>query len=386
MNGFLFFQIQIGDIKYMESGSSLLGKGSGGTEIYKGKQISCSREVAVKKMFKGIFDSGEAKKLRRLDHPNIIRCFTWEEDKHFLYLGLELCRQTLTLCLEENDFQRREGGLDSLECLKQVTSALVYLHEHGICHRDIKPDNILLACSNPPRFVLADFNIAKHEGSVASMTVNLAGSPGYIAREIHEGVTRFPAKADVFSLGCVFHFTLTKMGHPFGSYKDLKKCQDNIRRALSPQLLASDFREHVWIMNTIQRMILHKPTKRPDAEKVLRSLQVGRPQLRMRILSIFHDNHVVWPSWTPSSSSSSSVLLSSWSSPLVSTVNCLFMLFFAVLPLELLNNYGVFVFTPMQTRSPLESPEPEETLFMLSEVERAVWKDNSKHAAKLPSV
>ena len=262
----------------MESGNSLLGKGSGGTEIYKGKQISCSREVAVKKMFKGIFDVGEAKKLRRLDHPNIIKCFTWGEDKHFLYLGLELCQQTLALCLEENDFQRREGGLDRLECLKQVTRALVYLHDHNICHRDIKPDNVLLACSNSRRFVLADFNIAKHESSVASMTVNLAGTPGYIAREIYEGVTRFPAKADVFSLGCVFYFTLTEMGHPFGSYRVLKKCADNIRRAMPPQLVESDIREHVWIMKIIEQMVKHDPLQRPDAKEVLRSLEVGPVQ------------------------------------------------------------------------------------------------------------
>ena len=226
-------------------------------------------------MFGGIFDAGEAEKLRNLDHPNIIKCFALEEDKNFFYLGLEFCEKTLTLCLKEKTFQRRESGLDRLECLKQITGALVYLHGHGICHRDIKPDNILLARSSPQRFVLADLNIAKYEGSVASMTVNLAGTPGYMAQEIHEGNLHFPAKADMFSLGCVFHFTLTKMGHPFGSYKDLKKCQNNIRKAMPPQLLESDFREHVWIMNTIQQMILHEPSKRPDADNVLQSLEVG---------------------------------------------------------------------------------------------------------------
>ena len=273
-----FFQIKIGDIKYLENRRSLLGEGSGGTKVYKGKQTPCSRDIAVKKMFKGNFDAGEAEKLSRLEHPNIIKCFAWEEDKHFLYLGLELCKKTLTLCVKENDFERRESGLDRLECLKEVTSALVYLHGHGFCHRDIKPDNILLACSNSRRFVLADFNIAKHEGSVASMTVNLAGTPGYIAREIHEGDSRFPNKTDVFSLGCVFYFTLTKMGHPFGVYKDLKKCADNIRKAMPPQLVESDFREHVWILKIIEQMIKHDPLQRPDAEEVLRSLEVSHNQ------------------------------------------------------------------------------------------------------------
>ena len=226
-------------------------------------------------MYKGIFDAGEAKKLRGLEHPNIIKCFALEEDKDHFYLGLELCQKTLTLCLKEKTFHRREDGLDRLDCLKQITGALVYLHDHGICHRDIKPDNILLACYNLRRFVLADLNIAKHESSVASMTVNLAGTPGYMAREIYEGDTRFPTKADVFSLGCVFHFTLTKMGHPFGSYKDPEKCQDNIRKAMPPQLVESDFREHVWIIKIIEQMIKHDPLQRPDAEEVLQSLEVS---------------------------------------------------------------------------------------------------------------
>ena len=227
-------------------------------------------------MFGGIFDAGEAEKLRRLDHPNIIKCFAWGEYNDFLYLGLEFCEKTLTLCLKEKTFQRRESGLDRLECLKQVTSALVYLHDHGICHRDIKPDNILLACSNPQRFVLADLNIAKHEGSFASRTVNPAGTPGYIAQEISKGDTRFPAKADVFSLGCVFHFIITKMGHPFGSYRDLKKCQININDGIDPKLRESDFRDHVWIMKIIEQMIKHDPLQRPDAEEVLQSLKVSR--------------------------------------------------------------------------------------------------------------
>ena len=44
---------------------------------------------------------------------------------------------------------------------------------------------------------------------------------------------------------------------------------------MPPQLLESDFREHVWIRNTIQQMILHEPSKRPDADNVLQSLEVG---------------------------------------------------------------------------------------------------------------
>ena len=227
-------------------------------------------------MYRWNFDASEAKKLRSLKHSNIIRCFALEEDEDHFYLGLELCQKTLTLCVKENDFQRRESGLDKLECLKQVTSALVYLHDRNICHRDIKPDNILLACSSPQRFVLADFNMAKHEGSVAPWAVNPVGSTGFIAHEISKGDTRSPAKADVFSLGCVLYFTLTKMGHPFGSYKDLEKCQFNINHAKKPEFQENDInRELLWIVKIIERMTKHDPSERPDAGKVLQSLEVG---------------------------------------------------------------------------------------------------------------
>ena len=269
-------EIIAGDIKFRQDEAHVLGKGSKGTKVYPGILISSGKKIAVKKMFAGMFDLKEAVRLRQLKHPNIIKCFAVEKKGEFIYLALELCDKTLRKCIDENDFGRRESGIERLECLKDITRAVVYLHERKICHRDIKPDNILLSASPPLQFILADFNTARESSSSESASTqfgSIVGTNGYIAPEVYKPGEKTSVKMDIFSLGCVFYYTLTDKCHPFGSVEHLGKCQGNINRGKEPSL-GNDFFECAWAKPVIKEMVSFRPEQRPSGTKVLKALEV----------------------------------------------------------------------------------------------------------------
>ena len=267
----------LGDIQYRENEAHLLGKGSKGTMVYQGTLRSSGEHVAVKTMFAGIFDLKVAMRLKNLQHPNIIKCLAVEKKGKFICLALEVCQKTLRRCVEDNDFSRLDSGVERLRCLKEITGAVEYLHERRICHRDIKPDNILLSASGPLRFILADFNTAKEASSTESASTqfgSVIGTTGFVAPEVFKPNERITVKIDIFSLGCVFYYTLTDKGHPFGSVESLKKCQANINSAQQPSLVEGDFLEHPWTKRIIEQMVSFHPDQRPCATDVIKALEV----------------------------------------------------------------------------------------------------------------
>lgn len=104
---------------------------------------------------------------------------------------------------------RRVGAMPvrkALRCVDQICSALEFLQRrrHAI-HGDVKPGNIWLTAEGSA--LLMDFNL---RGAIVVHPDKLAGTPGYVAPEVHEG--RRDHRSDVFSLGCVLYYALT--GHP----------------------------------------------------------------------------------------------------------------------------------------------------------------------------
>ena len=84
---------------------------------------------------------------------------------------------------------------------------------------------------------------------------------------------KMTVKMDIFSLGCVFYYTLTDKCHPFGSVLHLKKCQGNINRGQEPSL-GDNFLESAWTKPLIKEMVSFHPKQRPSGTKVLKALEV----------------------------------------------------------------------------------------------------------------
>ena len=150
----------------------------------------------------------EAQNIAMLNHANIIRIYDVFEEHGTAYYVMEyLDRGSL------RDLVNRRGKLSEQEALfyiKQIASALAYIHERRMNHLDVKPSNVLIDESN--NAVLIDFGLAKQydqEGQQTS-TTPVGISHGYAPLEQYQrgGVSVFSPASDIYSLGATLYFLL----------------------------------------------------------------------------------------------------------------------------------------------------------------------------------
>ncbi len=164
------------------------------------------RSLAIKVIDIDHADDGDRVGLAELqaavnfDHPHLIRCFTcgaWENDiGEFLYLVMELADTSLGKQLKQDNTLPEP----TIRTLAQHTAeALVYLHEQGFVHRDLKPDNILRV---KDRWKLSDFGILrKMSDRSVTVTKNQKLTDGYAPPEAYDG--EISTGWDIWSLGIV---------------------------------------------------------------------------------------------------------------------------------------------------------------------------------------
>ena len=157
-----------------------IGEG-GSAKVYKVKSKTTSEIKAMKQVEKAklpdvkYFET-EIKILSLLDHPNIVRLFeVFEDDKNF-YLIMELCQGGNLLSRMKNNRYKEKAAAVLME---QVVSAIAYCHEKGICHRDLKPQNVLFCDESPNSPVkVVDFGISKiFDPSLTNLQNELKGDP-----------------------------------------------------------------------------------------------------------------------------------------------------------------------------------------------------------------
>jgi serine/threonine-protein kinase len=189
-----------------------IGRGGMAT-VYLARDVKHDRHVALKALRSDLsFSIGVERFLRevqimaRLAHPHILPLIDSGAANGVLYLVTpyiagESLRQRL----------RREGRLSvdhALTTTREVAAALDYAHRHGVIHRDVKPENILL---QDGQALVADFGIA-HAISAASdparSTGTRAGTPSYMSPEQATGDDIDP-RSDVYSLGATLYEMLT---------------------------------------------------------------------------------------------------------------------------------------------------------------------------------
>lgn len=189
----------------------LIGNG-GMSSVYRARQVSLDRDVAIKVMSTGLTDSRdfetrfmrEAKSLAQLSHPNILTIFDVGIYEHLPYIATEYLPGT---GLE----QKIREGVDSKQAISithDIAQALSYAHNKGFVHRDIKPSNILFSPDGTP--VLVDFGIALNIENQQQLTQvgTTIGTPSYTSPEQARGEPVDP-RSDLYSLGIVLYEMLT---------------------------------------------------------------------------------------------------------------------------------------------------------------------------------
>ncbi|EFX68475.1 hypothetical protein DAPPUDRAFT_260025 [Daphnia pulex] len=96
-----------------------------------------------------------------LDHRNVIKLFHVEEDLDFKIIALELCDASLDrLFLLEDDPKKYRGPMPpETEVLLQLAKGLEYIHQMGLVHRDIKPQNVLIRLDSTTQRVMMNYII-----------------------------------------------------------------------------------------------------------------------------------------------------------------------------------------------------------------------------------
>ncbi len=250
-----------------------IGHGGMGT-VYKGRQVSLDRVVAVKLLLPALVDNEEfirrfereAKSIAKLSHPNIVAVLDFGVSEDGVYfMVIEFVQGT---SLAEMIAEKLMLGFDEyLPIVSQCLAGLDHVSRHGVIHRDIKPDNILVDETGVAK--LADFGLAKdvsEDNNQTDLTVagSAMGTPAYMSPEQCMG-RPLDVRSDIYAFGVTSYLALTGE-KPFkgnSGFEVMTKQREYVPPApheLNPQV-------NKKVSQLIMQMLEKKPPKRfPDAE------------------------------------------------------------------------------------------------------------------------
>ena len=178
-----------------------LGKGAFGS-VFRALNMGTGETVAVKQIKLADLPKSELRVitleidlLKNLDHPNIVKYHGFVKSSESLNIILEYCENGSLHSISKN-FGKFPENLVGLY-MSQVLHGLLYLHEQGVIHRDIKGANILTTKQGLVK--LADFGVATRTTSLHESTV--VGTPYWMAPEVIE-LSGATTASDIWSLGC----------------------------------------------------------------------------------------------------------------------------------------------------------------------------------------
>lgn len=267
---------------------SMLGRGSM-AKVYKARQISLRRPVALKVLEEGIFTPGdnikrflrEAEAMARLEHPHIVPVYAAGEDHPYYFFAMRLMQGGSLADAMKKGVTRSQA----VDWACRICQALAYAHTAKVIHRDLKPKNVLIQDDVP---FLADFGLARlKDMSTITQRGFPVGTPLYMSPEQTRG-EEAGAPSDCFALGIILYQMLAG-SHPFiepareGTTKVEARVRlfDRIQTGKFLPLKDADPEITPLLVNVIDRSLARDPLDRyPDGAAMLRDLDEARKMLK----------------------------------------------------------------------------------------------------------
>jgi eukaryotic-like serine/threonine-protein kinase len=146
----------------------------------------------------------EAQAAGRLNHPNIVSIYDFDEDAGTSFIAMEyVTGRDLRECFEGGE---RFKTADAVRLMGQILDALDYSHRQGVIHRDVKPANVFLPADGSVK--VADFGIAHIDSSSLTQDGSVMGTPSYMSPEQILGLP-VDGRSDLFSAGVILYQFLT---------------------------------------------------------------------------------------------------------------------------------------------------------------------------------
>lgn len=200
-----------GDYEILEE----IGRGGMGL-VYRARQKSLNRIVALKMMLGGRFATAqsrarfrvEAEATAHLQHPGIVAIHEVGEHAGLPYLVMDFVPgRSLDSVARDRPLPARAAAI----YLEQIAVAVAYAHARGVLHRDLKPSNILIDANDQAR--ITDFGLAKRlgdDGQHLTLTGQALGSPNFMPPEQAAGQhQRIGPASDVYGLGATLYWLIT---------------------------------------------------------------------------------------------------------------------------------------------------------------------------------
>ncbi len=195
---------------------SLLGVGGMGA-VYRARDLELDEIVALKMLRRELLDDAqslarfrqEVKLARKVTHKNVARTFDIGEHGGHKFLTMEFIDGSSLAALLTSE--GRMPLTRAVDVVEAICAGLSAAHAVGVVHRDLKPDNVLIAKDD--RVVITDFGIARAASEEAGAAVRTMGhpigTPAYMAPEQVEGSANVDARTDIYALGAMLYELVT---------------------------------------------------------------------------------------------------------------------------------------------------------------------------------
>jgi len=270
--------VQYQDIrkKYEISGVEI-GRGAW-AKVFLGKCREKGETYAFKQIMKKKYPENlrvnivrEVKNMGRVEHDNIVKLYESFEDDSFLWLVMEYVegKELFEMIVSKTQFNEK----DAAHVVKQVLSALKYLHECDIVHRDLKPENLLVCKDANGRDIIkvVDFGLSKdiQTGDLATW----CGTPTYVAPEVLEKQI-YNSAVDMWAVGVITYILLGGQPPFQGAtvpalYKKIKSCDFDFPTAIFGNITAEahDFICKILKLDPVERLTANDALNHPWIKK-----------------------------------------------------------------------------------------------------------------------